>query len=194
MFIFDNHNDQFNYSVYQSDHIQRNQAAFIKFAELAHKRFEFNFPNVSSTFFYRYYNLVPFTFGSVEYYEFYQNIKAVIRQHTNRTDPLWFQTWLNFHTQDEVLKRHTHNGSFCHGYVSIDPKHTETEFDGYTIKNRIGQLYIGPSDRFHSVNVLTPYADKRITIAFDVLDLECVKQAYRGYGMVDVNIGLLPVD
>lgn len=194
MFIFDHHNDKFNYSIYQSDYIQRNQQAFIKFAELAHKRFEFNFPNTSSTFFYRYYNLVPFTFGSIEYYEFYQNIKAVIRQFTNRSDPLWFQTWLNFHKQDQVLQRHTHNGSFCHGYVSIDPKNTETTFDGYTIENKVGQLYIGPSDRFHTVEVKEPYLDTRITIAFDVLDLNCVRQAYKEHGMVDVNIGLLPVD
>lgn len=187
-------NLEFKYNLYQSKYILQHQDKFIEYALLAHKRLKFYFPDANSTWFYRYYNLVPFTFGSLEYYEFYKNIKKVIRNYTNTNKPLWFQMWLNFHKQQEILERHSHNDSFCHGYISIDPKCTRTVFDNYTINNRAGLLYIGPSERFHHVEALESYNDTRITIGFDVLDVKNVQDSYSKHGSINVNVGLLPVD
>ena len=93
--------------------------------------------------------------------------------------------------QNEVLKRHNHPDCLFHGYISIDPKDTETEFEDYTITNETGNLYIGDAGVMHQVNVLYPFKGKRITIAFDVEDEHNFKK--NNYNPVDVNTGFIPV-
>jgi len=95
------------------------------------------------------------------------------------------QSWLNFHSSDEVLKKHSHEWPF-HGYISVDPKSTTTVFEKYEIENKIGQIYIGPGGKGyeHYVRVNNPYEGKRITIGFDITDIP-----NRGYK----NLGLTPI-
>jgi hypothetical protein len=97
------------------------------------------------------------------------------------------QSWLNFHTPDEVLARHDHS-SPINGYLSIDPKlsntvyyyrHSDEEY--YSIENKIGQLYIGPGKTDHAVKLIESFEGKRITIAFDIDDGS------------SINLGLIPV-
>ena len=71
------------------------------------------------------------------------------------------------------LIRHNHNHN-CdyHGYISIDPRNTVTEFSDYKIENKVGQIYFGPGQREHRVVCLDEFSDTRLTIGFDIsLDL-----------------------
>jgi hypothetical protein len=61
------------------------------------------------------------------------------------------------------------------------------------IKNKIGTVYIGPSLNQHKVISKEPYKDKRITIAFDVIDEKTIKKLYKKYGEVDINTSFLPI-
>lgn len=176
-------------------YIKDNQEEFIKGANLAHERFVFNygktFNQMSSTWFYRYYNLSTLTVGSPLYHKFFIDLQKIIREYSNTDIPLWYQCWLNFHDESEVLKRHNHPDCLFHGYVSIDPQDTETAFDDYTITNEVGNLYIGQAGLMHQVNVLTPFNGKRITIAFDVVDEQHFNR--NATNDVDVNTGFIPV-
>ena len=93
--------------------------------------------------------------------------------------------------ENEVLERHNHPDCLFHGYISIDPKDTETEFEDYTIANETGNLYIGDAGIMHQVNVLSPFEGKRITIAFDIEDEKNFKKHMRD--ILDVNTGFMPV-
>jgi len=184
-----------NYLIKNLSYIKDNKEEFIKGAYLAHERFVFNygkpFNQMSSTWFYNYYNLSTLTVGCPFYYRFFIDLQKNIREVVNNDEPLWYQCWLNFHDENEVLKKHNHPDCLFHGYVSIDPQHTETEFEDYTITNEVGKLYIGEAGLMHQVNVLTPFTDKRITIAFDVVDEKNFKK--KMVNDVDVNSSFIPV-
>ncbi len=164
-------------------------------AKVAHKRFVqaygVPFNKMSSTWFYRYYNLSTLTVGSALYYKFFMDLQKTIRKTVNHKKPLWYQCWLNFHTEDEVLDWHNHTGCLLHGFVSIDPKNTTTQFKDYTIKNKPGKMYIGKPKLYHRVNVLTPYKGERITIAFDVVDVKNMDQVVKRHGE-KINTGFIP--
>jgi len=115
----------------------------------------------------------------------YKLYSSYIRDYDGTSDPLWFQSWLNFHETNEVLQWHSHYWDF-HGYISIDPKDTTTVFNNFEIKNKVGQIYIGPGgEEFrHKVRVDKNYNGKRITLGFDV-----TKQKNRGYNY----LGLIPI-
>jgi hypothetical protein len=119
-----------NYIISNFSYIKENQNHFIEFANLAHQRFNFAFGNKStfnaesSTWFYRYYNITCLTFGSSLYYKLFYDLQTLIRKTSNHKKPLWYQSWLNFHKQDEVLDWHHHADCLFHGYISIDPKKT----------------------------------------------------------------------
>jgi len=177
-------------------YIKNNKNKFIKDAILAHKRFNFVYgseTNKSPTQLFRYYNLTNLTFGSIYFFNLYKELQKIIRKFSNHNKPLWYQSWLNFHSSNEVLDWHKHHHSCFHGYISIDPKDTETEFENYKIKNEVGKVYIGSSGLKHRVNLLKPYEGKRITIAFDVFTEKEVKIMYKKYGNIDVNTGLTPI-
>ena len=186
-----------NFITKQFPYIKENQQAFIKTSQLAHKRFLFNFAQVnktlSSTFFYRYYNIFALTVGCSFYYKLFYDVQKTIRAFSNTNKPLWFQSWLNFHKKDEVLNWHSHADVLFHWYISIDPKNTITEFEDYEIKNEIGLMYIGPGYKKHRVKVLEDFKDERITIAFDVMSEEVYKKNKLKYGEIDINTGFIPV-
>ena len=181
------------YMLVNLPYIKNNIKHFKKYADLAYERFKFSYGNKSSTAFHKYYNCVSLLFGSTYYYKMFKDVFKIIRKYSNSKKPLWFQCWLNIHKKDEVLKWHTHYDSLYHGYISIDPKNTETVFENYIIKNKIGNVYIGPSYRYHKVVNKKPYDDKRITIGFDVMDEKTIKKLYKKYGEVDINTSFLPI-
>ena len=188
-----------DYKLFNFPYIKKNISHFKKYANLAHQRFNFAygvktiFNQKSSTWFYRYYNITCLTFGSSLYYKLFSDLQKLIRKTVNHKKPLWYQSWLNFHKPDEVLNWHSHDDCILHGYISIDPKETETDFKEYKIKNKIGNIYIGKPNLKHKVNVLKPFNGHRITIAFDVMDETIIKNLYKKYGEVDINTGVLPV-
>ncbi len=184
-----------NYTLYQSDYIVKNQSAIIADLEssfkLFHQMFE-SIPNADLTWSYDRYNIFALTAPSTVLYEVYKEMRTLIRTQLGDTRPLWFEAWANFHKSNKVLDWHTHNYDY-HGYISIDPKKTNTVFENYSIENKTGQIYFGPGQRYHKVEVLEPYDDYRITIGFDVhcipenkLILEYVERPFR-------NLSLMPL-
>ena len=181
------------YMLVNLPYIKKDINNFKRYAHLALKRFEFSYGKKSSTDFYRYYNCITLLVGSKKYYKMFKDIFKIIRKYSNTKEPLWFQCWLNFHKENELLKWHNHYEALFHGYVSIDPKKTETVFKNYTIKNKIGNVYIGPSEYNHKVVSKNSYNDERITIAFDVIDEKKIKKVYKKYGEVDINTSYIPL-
>ena len=115
-------------------------------------------------------------------------IKSAIRVYCDRkkiySDGLFIQAWMNHHNESEVLDWHSHEGYICHGYVSIEPKVSITEFMDFNIINKIGQIYIGECELKHRVVCLDSEGGNRITIGFDVI------------GCIDVeveNMGFIPL-
>ena len=182
-----------DYMLFNLPYINKNINHFKKYAYLAHDRFKFNHGKISSTKAYRYYNCICLLAGSKHYYNMFKDIFKNIRKFSKTKKPLWFQCWLNFHEKDELLDWHNHSESLFHGYVSIDPKNTQTVFEKYTIVNKIGNVYIGSSNKYHKVICKNDYKDKRITIAFDVVDENTINKLYKKYGEVDINTSFLPI-
>jgi len=188
-----------SYFIDNLPYIKKNHNHFIEYANLAHKRFNFaygnktNFNQNSSTWFYRYYNITCLTIGSEFYYKLFYDLQTLIRKISNHKKPLWYQSWLNFHKPSEVLDWHNHSECLFHGYISIDPKETETEFENYKIKNEIGNVYIGNGQLKHKVNVLKPFEGYRITIAFDVISEDEINTIYKKYGKIDINTSFIPI-
>ena len=102
--------------------------------------------------------------------ELYSELRSFILDFLGTESPLCYQSWLNYHPEksvEQVLGWHTHTIPW-HGYISIDPQNSITEFeDGLEIENEIGNVYIGPGNKRHRVKVLS-YRSPRITIGFDV--------------------------
>ena len=185
-----------DYIITNIPYIKKNKNKFIEGAKLAHKRFVFAygvpFNKMSSTWFYRYYNLSTLTVGCPLYYKFFIDLQKQIRKIANHSKPLWYQCWLNFHEQNEVLNWHDHQDCSFHGYVSIDPKNTETEFKNFKIKNETGKMYIGPAYYQHRVNVLKSFYGERITIAFDVCSKKDIENVIKKNNDINVNTGFIP--
>jgi hypothetical protein len=184
-----------DYTLYKSNYIVENQSAIVADLELSLKLFHQMFasiPDADSTWSYDRYNIFALTAPSTALYEVYKEMRTLVRNQLGNTRPLWFEAWANFHKPDQVLDWHTHNYDY-HGYISIDPKKTNTVFENYLIENKVGQIYFGPGHRHHKVEVLENFEDYRITIGFDVhcipeskLILEYVERPFR-------NLSLMPL-
>lgn len=182
------------YAIFRSDFVVENQAKLIADAHVAHKRFEIarGANKVDSTKGYAYYNLFALTVGSKEFFALHKQIASVIRCVIPDGRELWFQCWLNYHMPDEVLSWHSHEGCMIHGYLSLDPKDTSTNFQTFSVKNEVGKIYVGHSHQQHAVVVHTPYDTPRLTIAFDVVDAETMIDITNRYGF-DVNLSYMPI-
>jgi hypothetical protein len=60
---------------------------------------------------------------------------------------------------------------------------SDTVFEQYSIKNEIGNIYVGPGHRKHKVIVNKPYTGERITLGYDVTKV----------GNLKGNISLIPI-
>ena len=138
--------------------------------------------DVDPTWTYDKYNLFGLTSPTKVFYDLYKELRGFVYDYTGEVDQLWMQSWVNYHMPDQLLKRHNHAYPI-HGYISVDPKLTKTSFDNYEIQNRIGDVYIGPGGRYHSVELIEPFYTPRITIGFDVTD---------NPSKADANLGLIP--
>lgn len=185
-------NAEQNYNIYLSELVALNKEQFYSECFMAKDRFDKAFPNLSSTWTYRYYNVFSLTAGSPVFYELIQQFGFVVRDYLNTDEPLWFQSWLNFHYKNDVLNWHDHQDCICHGYISIEPRDTITTFGEYSIKNECGKIYIGQPEKKHKVEVLSDFDEPRITIAFDVLNRDCFTQLYFKNGN-DINLSLFPI-
>jgi hypothetical protein len=176
-------NIEHNYQIYSSQYIIDQHRAALYEGKHAHARFKNRFPdNESSTWTYRDYNIFSLAAGSTFFYNVYKDLIFVIKNHISTTETLWFESWLNFHKKNEVLDWHDHIYPY-HGYISIDTKNTNTEFENYSIENKVGNIYIGPGNRKHRVIVNEPYEGNRITLGFDIVIGPKVQS----------NIGFIPI-
>jgi len=177
-----------NYKLYQSKEIQNNYKDFVTDCHYCHEVFTGHFDGVilkDTTWTYSLYNIFNLTSTSILFYNLFKELNSMIRDYVGNDKPLWLESWLNFHNENEVLKKHHHEFAY-HGYISIDPKNTSTVFPNFEIQNKIGQVYIGPggTDYTHYVKVNKPFTGKRITIAFNLHDQP---------NKMSNNLGLMPI-
>jgi len=158
-----------NYRIYRSNLIVDNQQQFIDEINLATGHFKKEFPEKDSTWTYAYYNTFCLTSPSMLFHNLFTELKHVIREYAGHDRPLWMQSWINYHMPDQLLSWHNHYWPF-HGYISIDPHVSRTVFEEYEIENKIGNVYIGPGLRRHTVIADENYHTPRITLGYDVLD------------------------
>ena len=160
-----------SHRLYYSSYVELNKDALISDSKMGYYNFNliFNNSHKGPTSEYRNYNIFSITAFSLPFYTVYRQIVAAVRDYVGDDRPLWMQCWINYQRSSEVLPWHHHDG-LLHGYLSIDPKDTVTEFNHFSIDNRVGLLYLGNTGKemSHRVVVKEPYVDHRITIAFDV--------------------------
>ena len=137
---------------------------------------------IDSTWSYDKYNVFGLTSPTQVYYDLFNELRGFVYDYTGDVDRLWMQSWDNYHMPDQVLRWHNHHWPI-HGYISIRPHKTKTVFEGYEIDNEVGNIYIGPGNRYHRVEVLEDYDTPRITLGFDLLT-DPTK--------VSENLGLIP--
>lgn len=182
-----------DYKIYQSSFIVENYQDIIEDINIAHRLFNEMFPNKNSTWTYNKYNVFSLTACSTNFYEIYIELRNIIRAELGTEKKLWLQAWINYLKYDEINTLDWHGHDFpYHGYISIDPKNTQTVFEEYKIENKIGQIYFGPGHRMHKVESSAPYDGNRITIGFDIVDLkesEFVKYKERPWG----NMSFIPL-
>jgi hypothetical protein len=185
------HDPVHGYELYRSDLIVTHHAAFVERCHYAVDKFKRIFGDKSSTWTFGSYNTFAMTAGSDIFYQLYHELRTLIRHFTKINGPLWFQSWLNFHFENEVLDWHRHRNSIVHGYISIEPHQTKTLFESYEIQNEIGNVYIAPSGQMHKVMVLERFTTPRITIAFDVFNEDNIAQMYKENK--HVNLSVMPL-
>ena len=154
-----------DYKIYQSKYIVEHQSEIIEQCCKVKQNY-----NGDMTLDYFKYNIFSLTAGYYTFYEIYKELILLVKSKLG-DKRLWMQAWLNYHNHDQVLGWHNHDWDY-HGYISIDPKNTVTEFRDYKIENKVGQIYFGLGQREHRVVCLDKFSDTRLTIGFDVsLDL-----------------------
>jgi|TARA_B110000967_G_C18807269_1_gene521685 hypothetical protein len=181
------------YYLHESQYIIDNKTQIFDHLDNAHRNFHKLFPSSNdSTWSYNLYNVFALTAPSTIFHGIYKELGTFVKSHLGNERPLWIQAWLNYHKHDECLTRHGHEFDY-HGYISIDPKKTNTVFDNWTIENKPGQIYFGPGNAMHEVQVLEPYEGYRTTIGFDVHTIPN-SPLYRNYEERPFgNMGLMPL-
>lgn len=170
-------NKEFGYKIYRSETITNHSQRMIKRLNEAHWVLmqKFGKLNINSTWLYQNYNVFSLVGASEDFYNLYNELHEIIKTtYASNNQYLWFQSWLNLHSQNEVLNWHNHSW-YAHGYICIDPKNTQTVFRDYTIKNELGNIYVGPGYREHKVEVLENFEGKRITLGFDIENTQEVR-------------------
>ena len=181
-----------DYEIHELNFVKDDYINFVIDCFNAKKRFDIYFPETSSTWGYGNYNIFSLTSGSERFYRLYYEIKKLSRAYLKTDEPLWMQSWLNFHRMDEVLDWHDHSYCSAHGYVSINPMKTKTVFENFEVDNEIGKMYIGKPYMKHKVEVLEEYSDTRITVAFDILNMSNYKELKEKFGH-NINLSHIPI-
>lgn len=161
-----------DYFTHQSEYIVKNHSDIMIDIDVAHRLFKELFPDKDSTWTYNLYNVFSLTACSTHFYNIYKELRDVIRSRLGETRPLWIQSWINYLRYEELnlLDWHGHNFEY-HGYISIEPKKTNTVFENYSIENKVGQIYFGPGERIHKVEAIESYIGERITLGFDIVTI-----------------------
>lgn len=191
--ISSNDYKDFQCSIFQVPYIVDNQKEIIEHCSLSVERIKDcihswkgtpreEISGRDMTMFYGLYSIYSISAPSQHFYNIYLAVsECVSRYYSIHSLPspkqVWMQSWLNFHDYHEVLDKHSH-GFQLHGFVSIDPKDTETVFfdstehskEVYKVSNGVGKIYLGPGNRPHYVHNLNHWDGKRITMGFDIIE------------------------
>jgi len=119
-----------------------------------------------TTWSYYLYNIFGVSSPSFHFLQIYKKLTEIIKE--NVEEQCFLQAWLNYHDYDQVLDWHNHSSPY-HGYISIEPQDTTTEFGDWQIKNECGNIYFGRGNVRHRVVNNSHYSGKRITIGYDVI-------------------------
>ena len=178
------------YKIYQSNLIKDNHLLFVNDCSLLYEVIQKKLNTKDTTWNYHRYNTFILSAGSVLFFKLYKDLISQIKEFLPPEEDYAITCWLNYHVNDSQLKTslglnqgfHGHNVPY-HGYISIDPQNTTTIFkNGLEIKNKIGQIYIGPGvsklskenehNWDHYVKIDSPSFKPRITIAFDIIEID----------------------
>ena len=181
-----------DYEIHELNFIKDDYINFVTDCFNAKKRFDIFFPETSSTWGYSKYNIFSLTSGSERFYILYNEIKRLSRDYLKTDEPLWMQSWINYHMMNEVLDWHDHSSCAAHGYVSINPMKTKTVFQDFEVVNEIGKLYIGQPYIQHKVIILKDYNKPRITIGFDILNEMNYFELNKKFGK-NINLSHIPI-
>jgi hypothetical protein len=181
-----------DYILHQSQYIVDNIDLIKEDIAIAHRVFKQVFPADDSTWSYHKYNVFALTAPSSAFHQIYKELRTLIRSQLGDDRPLWIQAWINYHSSDEMLDWHAHEFEY-HGYISIEPKNTNTIFENYTIKNEVGQIYFAPGYRKHKVELIEPFEGIRTTIGYDVHTLPLQKYVTKYIERPFGNMSLIPL-
>ena len=121
-----------------------------------------------STSLYNEYNALLLLRNSKEWNTVFDELLSLIKGfYTGSSSSLYLKCWINYHNEKSVLNWHNHSSLF-HGYMSIRPNNTITQFETVNIENQVGNIYIGPGGAKHRVLTVDKFDQPRITLAFDV--------------------------
>ena len=165
-----------DHKIYKSEVVLGNHRVMINILENAISFLEGDDPTWS----YNKYNVFGLTSPTQVFYDLFKELRGFVYDYTD--GDLWMQSWVNYHNPDQLLQWHNHDWPI-HGYICVNPHLTKTVFDGYEIENRIGDVYIGPGNRYHRVEMIEPFYTPRITIGFDITN---------DTGKANSNNGLIP--
>jgi len=165
-----------DHKLYKSEVVLGNHRVMINILDNAISFLEGDDPTWS----YNKYNVFGLTSPTQVFYDLFKELRGFVYDYTD--GDLWMQSWVNYHNPDQLLQWHNHDWPI-HGYICINPHLTKTVFDGYEIENRIGDVYIGPGNRYHRVEMIEPFYTPRITIGFDITN---------DPGKANSNNGLIP--
>jgi hypothetical protein len=137
----------------------------------------------STTSAYSKYNVFAYTSPKAIWNELFVELRDTVVSYVGDENDLYFQCWMNFHSQSQLLKWHEHGWPY-HGYICISPQDTSTVFKDYSVVNEIGNIYVGNGDIKHKVVSNSDFTQPRITLGFDITTC--------GDKMAG-NIGLIPL-
>lgn len=156
----------------RSEFIVKNLAEIENSLEFARFKFKDVMGTTEYTKAYGIYNLFALLHSDALFYQIFIDLRERVRTalKLEPNQPLWMQAWMNADRPEGVLDWHDHEWPW-HGYISIDPKNTNTVFEDGVVKNVPGQIYFGDGNNRHKVEVLEPYEGLRTTIGFDVTNV-----------------------
>jgi len=186
-FELKHHDGEKGYSLYNIPRVVANQQSLIESCMTAKQRFEIPFLGKSSTWMYRYYNTFGLTAGLPHFSNLLCDLNDIVRDHLQTDEPLWFQSWMNYHLPQEALDWHDHKECLAHGFFAIEPMDSKTVFGDYEVENKVGQLYIGKPKNLHKVVINSQYIGYRITIAFDIYNKQHISST------AHANLGIFPL-
>lgn len=166
------------YRLYHSTYVVNHRVELMKECEYLNNKLNSLYPYLPEKgreYTWEYANTNAFSLCtlSIPFYRVYQQITSSIRDWVQDDRPLWMHCWLNYNTYESILNWHDHDDhNLLHGYISIEPKNTITEFKHFTVENKTGTLYLGlpGKEMIHRVVANEKFEGYRATLAFNVMD------------------------